>query len=146
MSTADGINAKAIFIRWQPSDTATQTATSTGVSLTTTLAPSATLSPTVTSLNDTKTDGESSKAWIAGPVVGAVVVFSLVALAMIWYTRRRRPQPKNIEYVSQPETGYHKPELPTEGAQLFEAPSRAFSISKKPVAELSARNTVSELP
>lgn len=145
MRTANGINAKAIFIRWQPSDTATQTATSTGVSLTASPAPSFTLSPTATSLSNTGTDGESSKAWVAGPVIGAVVAFALITLAAIWYTRRRKQIPQNIEYGSWPEVGYYKPELPTEGAQVFEAPFDTIHTSKKPVAELSAKNTVSEL-
>ncbi|OQE14687.1 hypothetical protein PENFLA_c036G08829 [Penicillium flavigenum] len=94
MRTANGINAKAIFIRWQPSDTATQTATSTGVSLTASPAPSSMLLPTATSLSNTETDGKSSKAWISGPVVGAVVAFALITLAAIWYTRQRRRQPQ----------------------------------------------------
>ncbi|CAI7643912.1 unnamed protein product [Penicillium glandicola] len=154
MRTADGINAKAIFIRWQPSDTATQTATSTGVSSTASPAPastlsstiSATLSPTATALSNTETDGESSKAWIAGPVIGAAAVFALIALAAIWYTRRRKHQPQKNESDSWNEFGYYKQELPTDGAQVFEAPSHNISTYKRPVAELSARNNVSELP
>ncbi|KAJ6019256.1 hypothetical protein N7522_001323 [Penicillium canescens] len=146
MRTADGINAKAIFIRWQPSDTATQTATGTGASSTASPAPTSTFSPTATSLSNTPTDRKSSKTWIAGPIVGAVVVFALIALAAIWYTRRRNHQSKNNEYGSRPESGYHKPELPTDGAEVFEAPFDSIPSSKRLVAELSARNTVSELP
>ncbi|KAJ5284795.1 hypothetical protein N7524_000101 [Penicillium chrysogenum] len=146
MRTANGINAKAIFIRWQPSDTARQTATSTGVSLTASAAPSSMLSPTATSLSNTETDGKSSKAWIAGPVVGAVVAFAFITIAAIWYTRKRKQQPQNMEYGSWPEFGYYKSELPTDGAQVFEAPVDTIHTPKKPVAELSAKNTVSELP
>lgn len=139
MRTADGINAKAIFIRWQPSDLATQTTTtSTGVS--------STVSPTATSQGNTPTDGQSSKAWIAGPVIGAVIAVTLIALAAIWYNRRRKYQPGNYGQGSQPGIWHDKPELPTDGAQVFEAPSDTVHSSKKPVGELSATNTVSELP
>lgn len=131
--------AKAIFIRWQPSDHATQTATGTGVS--------STVSPTATSQGNTPTDGQPSKAWVAGPVVGAVVLLTLIALAAIWYTRRRKHKPKNNEDGSQPGLWHYKPkELPADGVQVFEAPSDTVTSSKNPVGELSATNTVSELP
>jgi hypothetical protein len=51
-----------------------------------------------------------------------------------------------MEYGSWPEFGYYKPELPTDGTQVFEAPFDTIHTSKKPVAELSAKTAVSELP
>ncbi|KAJ5367947.1 uncharacterized protein N7496_007707 [Penicillium cataractarum] len=120
MRTAGGINAKAIFIRC------------TGVS--------STVSPHGHIL------GQSSKVWVAGPVIGAVIAITLIALAVIWYNRRRKYQPKNNENGSQPGIWHDKPELPINGAQVFEAPSDTVPSSKKPAGELSAANAVFELP
>lgn len=138
MRTADGINAKAIFIRWQPSDVATRTATSTGVS--------STVLPTATSQGKTQTDGQPSKAWVAGPVIGAVVAFVLIALAAIWYIQRRKYQLKSNEDGFQPRPRHYRRELPADGTQVFEAPSDTVFSSNHGVKELPATNTVSELP
>ncbi|KAJ5890250.1 hypothetical protein N7504_011060 [Penicillium tannophilum] len=141
MTTADGINAKAVFVRWQSTDFTTPTATSMGA---TTSTGSSTVSPTATS-QDTSADGKSSKAWIAGPVIGAVFACTLVALAAIWFTRRKYKQKTNVD-PAQSGLWYHKRELGGDGPAVFEAPSDTNSSPKKPLGELSAANPVSELP
>lgn len=125
-TTSGGLNAKAVFIRWQESDfqtpamtTTDSTATSTGRSG---IGPSAT---GTTAAMDQKSDSSqegSSRAWIAGPVIGAVVASALIVFAVMWYNRRRQRQKNPNVPDSTLAPGYEIAEL-DEGPRVFEAPS-----------------------
>ncbi|KAJ5965626.1 hypothetical protein N7481_012340 [Penicillium waksmanii] len=132
-TTAGGLNAKAVFIRWQETDfqtPATTTATTTDSTATSTgssLGPSATAT-TAAAAADQSSDssqGGSSKAWIAGPVIGAVVACALIALATTWYNRRRWHQKGSTGSYYSPQRPHHMAELYQE-PKVVEAPSGAI--------------------
>ncbi|CAG8224675.1 unnamed protein product [Penicillium salamii] len=96
--------------------------------------PSATSATTTSNASSSPSQGDSSRAWIAGPVIGAVVACALIALAMTWYNRRRwrqrssmltdtTPQPAH-ELAYQPSR--HIAELYQE-PKMYEAPSDPIS-------------------
>lgn len=154
-TTSGGLNAKAVFVRWQETDfqtptttTADSTATSTGsIARNTGLSsgPSATASTaaaTSTAATDQSSDssqGGSSKAWIAGPVIGVVVACALIAFAAAWYNRRRRRQKSSTEVDYSPKSRHHMPELLGDEPKVFEAPSGAIYPARGPV-ELPGTN------
>lgn len=131
--TTGGINAKAVFIRWQETDFQTPTTTTTDSaaagsttastgntavtstpSATATAESNASVSSTATS--NQGSEGSSSKAWIAGPVVGAVVACALIAFLATWYNRRKMRQQKSL-----PNPRNHMSELPAYQPEEFEA-------------------------
>ncbi|KAJ5159783.1 uncharacterized protein N7482_006787 [Penicillium canariense] len=134
-TTAGGLNAKAVFVRWQESDfqtpattTTDSTATSTGSTARYTdssSGPSATATAAATDQNTDSAQGGSSRAWIAGPVVGIVVACALIAFAATWYNGRRRRQKSPMGAYTSPGLPHNRAELYQE-PRVFEAPSGAI--------------------
>lgn len=118
-TTADGINAKGISIRWRSADFATQT-----TSAQTTNATDATATATSTNTPDASKATESggittgAKAGIAvGVTVGVIAIITVVAL--LWMRRRkerrnaqldpqRAPQWEQLREVDGRDTGVHE--------------------------------------
>jgi hypothetical protein len=91
---------------------------------------------------------QASKAWVAGPVIGGVILVA-VALAALWWCRKKRRVTRNVqssdsnpeeEYIDQssssrPEEGYIKTELETPiNAPRFEMEAAAA----RPLIELES--------
>lgn len=132
-----GLNAKAVFVRWQYTDfqtTATTTtdskATSTGSTARNAVSSSGPLATATTPSTGQSgsSQGGSSRAWIAGPVIGVVVGCVLIALAATWYNRRRWRQkgPTGAELPVKPST-----EPPHDMAELYQEP-KVFEAPCKP--------------
>lgn len=126
ITTSGGLNAKAVFVRWQETDfhTPAMTTTDSGATSTrTSLGPSATGKTSATDQKSDSSQEGSSRAWIAGPVIGAVVACTLIVFAAMWYNRRRwRQKNLNAADSAPPAPGYDIAEL-DEGPRVFEAPS-----------------------
>ncbi|CAI7636186.1 unnamed protein product [Penicillium viridicatum] len=129
-----GLNAKAVFVRWQDTDfqtTATAAtdskATSTGSTARNAVSSSGPLATATTPITDQSgsSQGGSSRAWIAGPVIGVVVGCALIALAATWYNRRRwrqkGPMGAQLPVIPSTEPPHHMAEL-YEEPKVFEAP------------------------
>ncbi|KAJ5396840.1 hypothetical protein N7509_004953 [Penicillium cosmopolitanum] len=141
MTTSGGLNAKAVFIRWQETDLqtpATTTATTTTGSTDTTTDSTATSTglssgPSATAATATaaaaadqssnSSQGGSSRAWIAGPVIGAAVACALIALVATWYNRRRWQQKNSTR-------SYYSPQGPHRMAELYQEPKLAEAPSE----------------
>ncbi|KAJ5480244.1 hypothetical protein N7530_005753 [Penicillium desertorum] len=122
-----GLNAKAVFVRWQETDfqttaTTDSKATSTGSTARNAISSSGPLATATTATTDQRggsSQGGSSRAWIAGPVIGVVVGCALIALAATWYNRRRWRQKGSMgaEPSSKPPT-----DPPHDMAELYQDP------------------------
>ncbi|CAI7623118.1 unnamed protein product [Penicillium crustosum] len=84
--------------------------------------------PTTTAAT-TSEHHSSSKAWIAGPVIGAVAGLALATVAGFWFISRRQ---------GTSEASGHPTYLPVQGTQVSE-------LSSTQVGELSAKGTLAEL-
>lgn len=139
VATFGGINAKAVFIRWQETDFQTTTTTTTGPVSTGSIArntvsvsgPSVTASNPVLSNDASSPQTEPPRMWIVGPVIGAVVACALIALGATWYNRRlwRQKLPAVAEYTPQPshELAYRHSQYtaePGRDPKVYEAPSQ----------------------
>ncbi|KAJ6021520.1 hypothetical protein N7540_007024 [Penicillium herquei] len=124
-TSADGINAKGVSIRWRSADFMSQTtATTTNSQITTSATASSTSSPS-SSIPDTKSSGLSTgaKAGIGvGAAVGAIVIITLGV--WIWILRK-----KNRKVSSGSKGNLHMSETSTQ-----------------PAAELNATNFIVEMP
>lgn len=84
----------------------------------------------------------SSKAWIAGPVIGAVAGLALATVAAFWFTSRRRNNKADPVYWNPTEgtseASGHPTYLPLQGTQVSE-------LSNAQVGELSAKGPLAEL-
>ncbi|KAJ5804914.1 hypothetical protein N7474_010801 [Penicillium riverlandense] len=108
---------------------------------------------TTTNAATTSKHRSSSKAWIAGPVVGVVVGLALLAAAAFWYISRRRkrnadPMGGNpSEGIS--EVSEHQAHLPVQNSRAGELPaqiaSTELSVKDSQAGELSAKSARSEL-
>ncbi|KAJ5899925.1 hypothetical protein N7495_004669 [Penicillium taxi] len=148
-SDSGGINAKAIFIRWQESDfqtTTTTTTDSTATRIATARSTGSSSGPSATAAVSThqssiSSKGNSSLAWIAGPVIGAVVVGALIALAIILYNRRQRQ--KKVA------TADHSPAMSPiiaelhEESKAFEAPAGSMNPGPFELPELPGHSRIS---
>ena len=138
ITTAGGINAKAVFIRWQATDFQTTTTTVPSVISTGSVMrhiasisrPSATATSAVSVVDTSSSQSEPSRAWIAGPTIGAVIACAVIALVATWYNRRRWRQKDLVpmEYTSQPsqELAYQPSDFMAElgqEPQVYEVPS-----------------------
>jgi hypothetical protein len=98
-----------------------------------------TSTPTTTAAT-TSEHHSSSKAWIAGPVVGAVAGLALAAAAAFWFVSRRRKGKTDPVYWNPtegtPEVPEHQAYLPAQNARLGELPAKSapaeLSAPKKP--------------
>ncbi|KAH7246849.1 hypothetical protein B0J15DRAFT_597004 [Fusarium solani] len=72
--------------------------------------------PTSSSASEAKDSSGRSQAWIAGPVVGSVVVvLALVGVGIWWYRRRKRtPKPPSSPQDNQESVHFDKPQLHSE--------------------------------
>ncbi|KAF3764507.1 hypothetical protein M406DRAFT_330844 [Cryphonectria parasitica EP155] len=91
-----------------------------------TLSASAVAAPTTAAAAAKKS--ASSKAWVAGPVIGCVAGITLIMLGMLLFCRRRKRRAAAAaaaaageEAASKPD----KPELPADPAAIYEAPDGA---------------------
>ncbi|KAL2818712.1 hypothetical protein BDW59DRAFT_165375 [Aspergillus cavernicola] len=120
----------------QPTETAASNA-SPGQTVT------STSEPTTTTMT-TSEHGLSSKAWIAGPVVGAVVGLALVAAVILWYVGHRRKSDTDPLGGNQKDEISRVSELPSflprENVEVGEL------AGKSARAELSAQPNHQELP
>ncbi|KAJ9486486.1 hypothetical protein VN97_g6842 [Penicillium thymicola] len=84
----------------------------------------------------------SSKAWIAGPVIGAVAGLALATVAAFWFISRRRNNKADPGYRNPTEgtseASEHPTYLPVQGARVGE-------LSSAQVGELSAKGALAEL-
>ncbi|KAJ5933871.1 hypothetical protein N7454_006200 [Penicillium verhagenii] len=134
LTNSGGLNAKAVFIRWQESDfEVTTTVTASDATSTETVArktasvsgPSATATTAVTN-QSSSSQGGSSKAWIAGPVVGGVVACALIAFITTWYNRRRWRKKSLAGAISSQPPPHGVSELYQE-PPIYEAPTQTKS-------------------
>ncbi|PWY82975.1 hypothetical protein BO70DRAFT_361902 [Aspergillus heteromorphus CBS 117.55] len=124
-----------------------------------TLAPSATAGPssTSTAVLSTATAGpassspesHSSKAWIAGPVIGAVAGCALIAAGVFWFLRRKKKQRDSV--VSRGVTVYDPSrEISAYGSPMQDQFKEGIPAEAQgtPVAELPAHDSswARELP
>ena len=73
----------------------------------------------------------SSKAWIAGPVIGAVAIIALLVGFLLWRRRKRSPEAENISTVY----------ASTDYKQLGQSPYRSTPLHELP----DPRNNIPEL-
>ncbi|CAG8125968.1 unnamed protein product [Penicillium nalgiovense] len=151
-TTADGINAKGVSIRWRASDLVTATATSASQITTSTGIRGPTATPTSTSQEtNSSSSGLSTgaKAGVGvGVSVGALLIFA--AIVLIWMLRRKGKKEDPSPDATEP-THYNRYMPPTEledtGAAYgyTEAKYRDSSRSR-PLHELDSERITAELP
>ncbi|KAL4874935.1 hypothetical protein BJY04DRAFT_224538 [Aspergillus karnatakaensis] len=113
--------------------TTTSTYSPTDIPTNVTTVTAATLVPGLPSETDTHeasaSQGSSSEAWIAGPVIGAGVAFCLVVVSAWWFWRRRRKSTVSSNYHAggRPRAQTKKPVIPelaaTEAVPASELPA-----------------------
>ncbi|KAJ6123499.1 hypothetical protein N7471_010816 [Penicillium samsonianum] len=157
-TTADGINAKGVSIRWRASDLITvtttsssQITTSTGIrGLTTTPTPTSTPQETHSSSSGLST---GAKAGIGvGVAVGALLIFAVIVL--IWMLRRKgkKDDPSSDSIEPTYRNRYMPPtELEDNGAaygytEAKHGDSSKHSSKPKPLHELDSKHIAAELP
>ena len=88
-TSAKGINAKALYIKWASSDLITHTSTHTEADKST-----STAEPDTTSR-------QTSKAWIAGPVIGSIAALAMIMFIVVWCARKssKRQSSGNAPYT-----------------------------------------------
>ncbi|KAJ5361613.1 hypothetical protein N7541_002457 [Penicillium brevicompactum] len=141
ITTSGGINAKAVFIRWQETDFQTTTTTASEVTSTRSVArntasvsgPSATASTAISTDDTSSQQAEPSRAWIAGPVIGAVVACALIALVATWYNRRRWHQKNPVATEYAPQTAHELAYQPSHYmAELGQDP-KVYEVPSQPI-------------
>ncbi|PWY70830.1 hypothetical protein BO94DRAFT_628236 [Aspergillus sclerotioniger CBS 115572] len=129
---------------------ATSTAAST-VSSTSTAAPMATSTATGTASSSTsgqpQSSRTSSKAWIAGPVIGGLAGCVLIAAAVYWWMRRNRQAADIAQGTESPSDIPYKAELPADNVTAATGPVVRAELPSPDVDELLVRDPqrVSEL-
>ncbi|KAH8705481.1 hypothetical protein BGW36DRAFT_353887 [Talaromyces proteolyticus] len=107
----------------------------------------ATSSPTAAAATNTSIPSSehssSSKAWIAGPVVGGVVGLGLVAAVLFWYISRRHKKTADPAELYPEE---EKSEVPGHDANLPVANAHAGELAAKRLSELPDQNRPHEMP
>lgn len=151
-TTADGINAKGVSIRWRASDLVTATATSASQITTSTGIRGPTATPTSTSQETNSSSSGLSTGAKAGVGVGvslgALLIFA--AIVLIWMLRRKGKKEDPSPDATEP-THYNRYMPPTEledtGAAYgyTEAKYRDSSRSR-PLHELDSERITAELP
>lgn len=118
--------------------------------------PSQTSTPTSTSSTSSTTPSQtqtsvptpsSSKAWIAGPVIGVLALIALIAF-VLWFLRRRRQRANNNATTQQPPASYLDPNgkivynpVPQEMG-LAERPEGYYGPGIAPKAELPSQSPI----
>lgn len=125
--TVGGVTATTVFQVNVPTGSSSSAATSAATTLvTTTTTPTTPTSvaesrmtstspsaePTTASLGDTESTSASSKAWVAGPVVGVFAGVALIFLIGLWFIRRRRFRSKTSEIAELSQSGSVIHEMP----------------------------------
>jgi hypothetical protein len=149
-TTADGINAKGVSIRWRASDLVTATATSASQITTSTGIRGPTATPTSTAQETNSSNSGLStgaKAGIGvGVSLGALLIFAVIVL--IWMLRRKDKKEDPSPDATEP-THYNRHMPPTEledtGAAYTEAKYRDSSRSRT-LHELDSERIAAELP
>lgn len=122
----------------------TATAASPGQTMTSTSTPT-----TTTTTASTLENNSPSKAWIAGPVIGAVVGLALVAAVAFWCVgQRRRSKAEPVGWnptEGRSEVSGHQGFLPVQNVQPSEIYVQPSEISDKgEIAELPTQHTTYE--
>lgn len=94
----------------------------------------------------------SSKAWIAGPVIGGIVAIAALGLGFWWWKRRknRAPPPNNLQSAEYKPV-YPRPHYAAE-VEANSLPAQPVELPPKPVEQQAGQshelneNTVHELP
>lgn len=151
-TTADGINAKGVSIRWRASDLITATTTSSSQTSTSTNIRG----PTATSTMSPQEQSSSSsglstgaKAGIgAGISVGALLVCAVIAL--VWMLRRKNKNKDSRPDIT--ESNYHSRNVPASelednGAPYWHAGNKNGNPAKdKQLHEIDSKQMAAELP